>query len=58
MMSELGFVYFLLRAASRKTVKVWHVSQRIDRTVGASYLEGDLVRGRRALSGALDCAKE
>jgi hypothetical protein len=25
--SELGFVYFLLRAASRKTVKVWHVSQ-------------------------------
>jgi hypothetical protein len=28
MMSELGFVYFLVRAASRKTVKVWLVSRR------------------------------
>ena len=28
MMSELGFVYFLARAASRKMVKVWLVSQR------------------------------
>jgi hypothetical protein len=27
-MSELGFVYFLVRAASRKTVKVWPVSRR------------------------------
>jgi len=26
MTSELGFVYFLVRAASRKTVKVWPVS--------------------------------
>lgn len=26
MMSELGFVYFLVKAASRKTVKVWPVS--------------------------------
>lgn len=28
MTSELGFVYFLVRAASRKTVKVWPVSLR------------------------------
>lgn len=27
MMSELGFVYFFVKAASRKTVKVWLVSQ-------------------------------
>lgn len=26
MMSELGFVYFLVKAASKKTVKVWLVS--------------------------------
>jgi hypothetical protein len=60
MMSELGLVYFLARAASRKTVKVWRVSQR---SHGAwwqtpSYLEGDLVGGRSGLLDANDGARE
>ena len=44
MISELGFVYFLLRTASRKTVKVWLVSWR---NYGGgrklSYIESNLV---------------
>ena len=44
MMSELGFVYFLLRTAPRKTVKVWFVSWR---NCGGgrelSYIERNLV---------------
>lgn len=44
MMSELGFVYFLLRTAPRKTVKVWLVSWR-NRDDGRklSYIESNLV---------------
>lgn len=60
MMSELGLVYFLARAASRKTVKVWRVSQR---SHGAwwqarSYLEGDLVGRRSGLFYAHHGARE
>lgn len=46
MMSELGFVYFLVKAASKKAVKVWLVSQwmRLQGPV-CSYLECNLVRG-------------
>jgi hypothetical protein len=52
-MSELGFVYFLVRAASKKAVKVWLVSQWMCLQGPAySYLERDLVRGRPSL---LDC---
>lgn len=51
MMSELGLVYFLVRAASRNTVKVWAVSRGFDAVESASYLKGDLV-GR--LLGLLD----
>jgi hypothetical protein len=43
MMSELGLVYFLVRAASRNTVKVWPVSQRLYGESGFSYLQCDLV---------------
>lgn len=43
MISELGFVYFLVRAASRKTVKVWPVSPRLRRGPVVAYLERDLV---------------
>ena len=45
-MSELGFVYFFVKAASKKTVKVWPVSHW-KRLYGlaCSYLERDLVRG-------------
>lgn len=43
MMSELGFVYFLVRAASRNTVKVWPVSQRIHFGQYVSYLERNFV---------------
>lgn len=48
MMSELGFVYFLLRATSRNTVKVWPVSQRIHGERAVAYLERNLIRGRGA----------
>jgi hypothetical protein len=53
MMSELGLVYFLVKAASKKAVKVWLVSQWM-RLQGpaCSYLECNLVRGRL---GLLDC---
>ena len=52
MMSELGFVYFLVKAASKKAVKVWLVSQWM-RLQGpaCSFLKRDLVRG---WSGLLD----
>ena len=42
--SELGFVYFFVKAASRKTVKVWPVShwKRLWGSVCA-HLERDLV---------------
>jgi hypothetical protein len=53
MMSELGFVYFLVRAASRKTVKVWPVSLGLQCAVVLSYLKRDLVRGWFALLYAL-----
>jgi hypothetical protein len=43
MMSELGLVYFLVRAASRKTVKVWPVSLGLHRASEAAYLECDFV---------------
>lgn len=44
MMSELGFVYFLLRTAPRKTVKVWLVSWRnCDGGRKLSYIESNLV---------------
>jgi len=49
MMSELGLVYFLVRAASRKTVKVWPVSLGLCAISAAAYLERDLVRRRFAL---------
>jgi hypothetical protein len=53
MMSELGLVYFLVKAASKKAVKVWLVSQWM-RLQGpaCSYLECNLVRGRL---GLLNC---
>jgi hypothetical protein len=56
MISELGLVYFLLRAASRNTVKVWPVSRRIHCGRAAAYLERDLVRRRRACLYARDGA--
>ena len=52
MMSELGFVYFLVRAASKNTVKVWPVSQRMHSGQLYSYLECDLVRRRGGLLDA------
>lgn len=52
-MSELGFVYFLVRAASRKTVKVWPVSLGLHCALLVSYLKRDLVGGRFALLDAL-----
>jgi hypothetical protein len=60
MMSELGLVYFLARAASRKTVKVWRVSQRSHgaRWQAPSYLEGDLVGRRPGLFDANNGARE
>jgi hypothetical protein len=60
MMSELGLVYFLVRAASRKTVKVWLVSLRphSHHVWAAPYLERNLVRRRRALLHALEGAMD
>lgn len=60
MMSELGLVYFLARAASRKTVKVWLVSLglQLHHVSSAPYLERNLVRGRRALLDALHGAAD
>lgn len=59
MMSELGFVYFLVKAASRKSVKVWLVSQwaRLQGSA-CSYLERDLVRGWVGLLDGVDGAAE
>lgn len=58
-MSELGFVYFLVKAASKKAVKVWLVSQRVRlRGLACSYLERDLVGGRPGLLDRLDGAAE
>jgi hypothetical protein len=60
MMSELGFVYFLVNATSRKTVKVWLVShwKRLYESA-CSYLERNLVRRRFGLLDALyGAAKE
>jgi hypothetical protein len=58
MISELGLVYFLLRAASRNTVKVWPVSQRIHGGRAVAYLERNLVGRRRARLYARDGAPE
>jgi len=59
MMSELGFVYFLVKAASRNTVRVWRVSHWV-RSEGSacSYLERDLVRGGFGLLGRVDGTAE
>lgn len=48
MTSELGLVYFLVRAASRKTVKVWPVSLELYRMAAAG-----VPRARSRLRGAL-----
>jgi hypothetical protein len=47
MTSELGLVYFLVRAASRKTVKVWPVSLELYRMAAAG-----VPRARSRLRGA------
>lgn len=58
-MSELGFVYFLVKAASRKTVKVWRVSHWLySKQSACSYLERDLVRGGFGLLGRVYGAAE
>ena len=59
MMSELGFVYFLLRTAPRKTVKVWLVSWR---NCGGgrklSYIESNLVGWWSAMLDTGDSPEE
>lgn len=52
--SELGLVYFFVKAASKKTVKVWPVSHW-KRLYGKrlSYLKRDLIGRRFALLYAL-----
>jgi hypothetical protein len=59
MISELGFVYFFVKAASRKTVKVWPVShwKRLY-GVACSYLESNLIRRGFGLLDTLDGAAE
>jgi hypothetical protein len=43
MTSELGFVYFLARAASRKTVKVWPVSLESQGVAATAVLSSSFV---------------
>lgn len=59
-MSELGFVYFFVKAASRKTVKVWRVSHLVySEGAAGPYLERDLVGGWFGLLDRVDgAAKE
>jgi hypothetical protein len=47
MMSELGFVYFFVKAASRKAVKVWLVSH----SVQSKRFDGRVPRVRLRLRG-------
>ncbi len=59
MMSELGLVYFLVKAASRKTVRVWRVSHwEHSSSLACPYLQRDLVRGWFGLLGRLYGATE